>query len=110
MKKNALSEKLMITKQFMKNTILLLILGLSLTAFSQDIENMGKKELRIALKNSNASKDSLISINNDKEKKLALLNQNLIQAKDSIKIQKGTIASILSLKNQSDERLKSLDE
>ena len=82
MKKNALSEKLMITKQFMKNTILLLILGLSLTAFSQDIENMGKKELRIALKNSNASKDSLISINNDKEKKLALLNQNLIQAKD----------------------------
>jgi hypothetical protein len=94
----------------MKNTILLLIWGLSLTAYSQDIEKMDKKELRIALKNSNASKDSLYSINSDKDKKMALLNQNLILYKDSIKIQKGTIASILSLKKQSDERSKLLTD
>ncbi len=92
----------------MKNIILLLIFGLSLTTYSQDIEKMDKKELRIALKNSNASKDSLVSINSDKEKELALLNQNFIATKDSIKAQKAKIASILSLKKQSDENSKML--
>ncbi len=87
----------------MRNTILILILGLSLTTYSQDIEKMDKKELRIALKNSNVSKDSLTSINSNKEKELALLNQNIIAFKDSIKTQKAKITSLLSLKKQSDE-------
>jgi hypothetical protein len=92
----------------MKNTILLLILGLSLTTYSQDIEKMDKKELRISLKNSNASKDSLISINSNKDKEIASLNQNLIVTKDSIKAQKEKFASLLSLKKQSDENYKIL--
>jgi len=92
----------------MKNTILLLILGLSLTTYSQEIEKMDKKELRIALKNSNASKDSLISINSNKDKEIASLNQNLIVTKDSIKAQKEKFASLLSLKKQSDENYKIL--
>lgn len=94
----------------MKNTLLLLIFGLSLTSYSQDIEKMDKKELRIALKNSNVSKDSLVSINSDKEKELALLNQNLIASKDSIKAQKAKIGSLLLLKKQSDEKSKILTE
>jgi hypothetical protein len=94
----------------MKNIILLLILGLSLTTYSQDIEKMDKKELRIALKNSNASNDSLISINSDKDKELALLNQNLIASKDSIKAQKVKITSLLSLKKQSNENSKILNK
>lgn len=69
----------------MKKILLLLIFGFSLTTYSQDIEKMDKKELRIALKNSNASKDSLVSINSNKEKELDLLNQNFIASKDSIK-------------------------
>lgn len=92
----------------MKNTILLLILSLSLTTYSQDIEKMDKKELRIALKNSNASRDSVISINSNKEKELALMNQNLITAKDSIKAQKVKIASLLTLKKQNEENSKIL--
>jgi hypothetical protein len=92
----------------MKNTILLLIFGWSLTAYSQDIEKMDKKELRIALKNSNASKDSLTSINSNKEKELALLKQYLIASNDSIKTQKAKITSLLSLKKQSDENSKIL--
>ena len=92
----------------MKNTILLLILGLSLTTYSQDIDKMDKKELRIDLKNSYASKDSLISINRDKEKELTLLSQNLIACKDSIKAQKVKITSILSLKKQSEDNSKML--
>jgi hypothetical protein len=92
----------------MKNTILLLIFGLSLTTYSQDIEKMDKKELRTALKNSNSSKDSLISINSDKDKEIASLNQNLIVSKDSIKAQKVKITSLLSLKKQSEENSKIL--
>jgi hypothetical protein len=88
----------------MKKTLLFLILGLSLTTYSQDIEKMDKKELRIALKNSNASKDSLISINSNREKEIASLSQNLIVTKDSIKAQKVKITSLLSLKKQSDEK------
>ena len=93
-----------------KTTLLLLIFGLSLYTYSQDIEKMDKKELRIALKNSNASKDSLFSINSDKDKKLALLNQNLILSKDSIKTQKANISSLLSLKKQSDENSRILNK
>jgi hypothetical protein len=92
----------------MKNTILLLIFGLSLTTYSQDIEKMDKKELRIALKNSNASKDSLVSINSNKEKELDLLNQNFIASKDSIKAQKIKIGSLLLLKKQSEDNSKML--
>lgn len=92
----------------MKNTILLLILSLSLTTYSQDIEKMDKKELRIALKISNVSKDSVISINNDKDKELTKLNQNLIIFKDSIKAQKAKIASSLLLKKQSEDNSKIL--
>ncbi|MFV5693127.1 hypothetical protein ACM55K_13965 [Flavobacterium sp. LT1R49] len=89
----------------MKKILLLLIFGLSLTTYSQDIEKMDKKELRIALKNSNTSKDSLISNNGDKSKEIALLSQNLIASKDSIKAQKAKIKSLLSFKKQSDENL-----
>ena len=92
----------------MKKILLILILGLSLTTYSQDIEKMDKKELRIALKNSYASKDSVISINRDKEKELTLLSQNLIACKDSIKAQKVKITSILSLKKQSEDNSKML--
>jgi hypothetical protein len=92
----------------MKKTLLLLILGLSLTTYSQDIEKMDKKELRIALKNTNASKDSLVSINSNKDKELALLSQNLIVSKDSIKAQKVKIGSLLLLKKQRDEKSKIL--
>ena len=94
----------------MKNTILLLILSLSLTTYSQDIEKMDKKELRITLKNSNASKDSVISINSNKDKEIAMLNQNLIATKDSIKAQKVKISSLLSLKKQNDENSKVLSK
>ncbi|MFV5687883.1 hypothetical protein ACM55M_04595 [Flavobacterium sp. ZT3R25] len=94
----------------MKKTLLFLILGLSLTTYSQDIEKMDKKELRIALKNSNASKDSVISINSNKDKEIAILNQNLIATKDSIKTQKVKITSLLSLKKQSYENSKMLTE
>jgi hypothetical protein len=94
----------------MKNIILLFILGLSLTTYSQDIEQMDKKELRIALKNSNASKDSLISFNRDKDQEIASLNQNIITFKDSIKAQKVKITSLLSLKKQSDENSKILSK
>lgn len=94
----------------MKKTLLLLIFGLSLTTYSQDIEKMDKKELRIALKISNASKDSVISIKNDKDKELAKLNQNLIICKDSIKAQKARITSLISLKKQSDENSKILSK
>lgn len=92
----------------MKNTILLLILGLSLTMYSQDIEKMDKKELRIALKNSKASNDSLVLSNSNKDKELTLLNQNLIASKDSIKAQKAKIGSLLLLKKQSEENSKIL--
>lgn len=92
----------------MKNIILLLILGLSLITYSQDIEKMDKKELRIALKNSISSKDSVISINSNKDKEIAILSQNLIATKDSIKAQKAKITSLLSLKKQSDENSKML--
>jgi hypothetical protein len=92
----------------MKKPILLLLFGLSITTYSQDIEKMDKKELRIALKNSNASKDSLVSINSNKDKELALLSQNLIVSKDSIKAQKVKIGSLLLLKKQSDEKSKIL--
>lgn len=94
----------------MKNTILLLILGWSLTTYSQDIEKLDKKELRIALKNSYASNDFVISINSNKDKEIAILNQNLIVSKDSIKAQKLKIASLLSLKKQSDLNSKALNE
>jgi hypothetical protein len=94
----------------MKNTILLLILSLSLTTYSQDIEKMDKKELRIALKNSTTSKDSVISINSNKDKEIAMLNQNLIATKDSIKAQKVKISSLLSLKKQNDENSKVLSK
>lgn len=94
----------------MKKILLILILGLSLTTYSQDIEKMDKKELRIALKNSNASNDSVISINSNKDKEIAILNQNLIVSKDSIKAQKLKIASLLSLKKQSDLNSKALNE
>lgn len=92
----------------MKKILLLLIFGFNLTTYSQDIEKMDKKELRIALKNSNASKDSVISINSNKEKELALMKQNLITAKDSIKAQKVKIASLLTLKKQNEENSKIL--
>jgi hypothetical protein len=92
----------------MKKTLLLLIFGFSLTTYSQDIEKMDKKELRIALKNSNASKDSLVSINSNKEKELDLLNQNFIASKDSIKAQKVKIGSLLLLKKQSEDNSKML--
>lgn len=94
----------------MKNTILLLILNLSLNTYSQDIEKMDKKELRIALKISNTGKDSVISINNDKDKELSKLNQNLIIYKDSLKVQKAKITSLISLKKQSDENSKILSK
>ena len=92
----------------MKKILLLLIFGFSLTTYSQDIEKMDKKELRIALKNSNASKDSLVSINSNKEKELDLLNQNFIASKDSIKAQKAKIGSLLLLKKKSEEKSKTL--
>lgn len=92
----------------MKNSILLLLFGLSITTYSQHIDKMDKKELRITLKNSNASKDSLVSINSNKDKELALLSQNLIASKDSIKAQKVKIGSLLLLKKQSDEKSKIL--
>lgn len=92
----------------MKRIILLLMLGLSITTYSQDIEKMDKKELRIALKNSNRSKDSLILINKGQNKEINLINQNLIISNDSIKVQKTRIVSILSLKEQSDENSKIL--
>lgn len=92
----------------MKKILLLLIFGFSLTTYSQDIEKMDKKELRIALKNSNASKDSLVSINSNKEKELDLLNQNFIASKDSIKAQKVKIGSLLLLKKQSEDNSKML--
>ena len=94
----------------MTKTLLLLIFGLSLTTYSQDIEKMDKKELRIALKNSNASKDSAISINSNKDKQIAALNQNLISTKDSIKAQKVKITSLLSLKKQSEENSRILSK
>jgi hypothetical protein len=94
----------------MKKTLLFLILGLGLTTYSQGIEKMDKKELRIALKNCNTNKDSLVSINSNKDKELALLNENLIASKDSIKAQKVKITSLLSLKKQSDENSKVLSE
>ena len=94
----------------MKKILLILILGLSLTTYSQDIEKMDKKELRIALKNSNASNDSVISINSNKDKEIASLSQNLIATKDSIKAQKVKITSLLSLKKQSDENSKMLSK
>jgi hypothetical protein len=94
----------------MKNTILLLIFSLSLTTYSQDIEKMDKKELRIALKISNTSKDSVISINNDKDKELSKLNQNLIIYKDSLKVQKAKITSLISLKKQSEDNSKMLSK
>ena len=90
----------------MKQTILLLIFGLSLTTYSQNIEKMDKKELRITLINSFSSNDSLNFINSNKDKEIALLNQNLIVTKDSIKTQKLKITSLLSLKKQSDESSK----
>ena len=94
----------------MTKSLLLLIFGLSLTTYSQDIEKMDKKELRIALKNSNASKDSAISINSNKDKEIAALNQNLISTKDSIKAQKVKITSLLSLKKQSEENSRILSK
>ena len=94
----------------MKIIILLLISVLSLTAYSQDIEKMDKKELRIALKYSNASKDSLASIINNKSKEIAILNQNLIASKDSIIAQKAKITSLIFLKKESDENSKILNK
>lgn len=93
-----------------KTTLLLLIFGLSLYTYSQDIEQMDKKELRIALKNSNASKDSLASIINNKSKEIAILNQNLIASKDSIIAQKAKITSLILLKKESDENSKILSK
>lgn len=92
----------------MKQTIFLLIFGLSLNSYSQDFEKMDKKELRIALKNSNVSKDSVISINSDKDKEIATLNQNIIAINDSLKAQKEKFTSLLSLKKKSDENFKIL--
>jgi hypothetical protein len=94
----------------MKKTLLLLILGLSLTTYSQDIEKMDKKELRIALKNSTTSKDSVISFNSIKDKEIAMLNQNLIATKDSIKAHKVKITSLQSLKKQSEDNSKMLSK
>ncbi|MDG2430936.1 hypothetical protein [Flavobacterium sp.] len=95
----------------MKQTILLLLVfSLSLTTYSQDIEKMDKKELRIALKNSFSSKDSLISISRNRDKELALLNQNLIVNKDSIKAQKIKIASLLTSNRRNDESIKTLSK
>lgn len=94
----------------MKKTLLLLVFSLSLATYSQDIEKMDKKELRIALKNSYSSSDSLISISTNKDKDLALLNQNLIFAKDSLKAQKLKITSLLSVNKRSDESIKILNK
>jgi hypothetical protein len=94
----------------MKKTLLLLVFSLSLATYSQDIEKMDKKELRIALKNSYSSSDSLISISSNKDKELALLNQNLIVTKDSIKAQKIKIASLLTSNKRSDESIKTLSK
>jgi hypothetical protein len=94
----------------MKNTILLLLFGLSLTTHSQDIEKMDKKELRIALKISNSSKDSLVSISAAKDKEMLVLKENFITYKDSIKVLKAKNVSIVSLKKKSDENSKMLEK
>ena len=92
----------------MKNFLTTILLVTFVFSFYEEIEKMDKKELRIALKNSNASKDSLVSINSNKEKELDLLNQNFIASKDSIKAQKAKIGSLLLLKKKSEEKSKTL--
>jgi hypothetical protein len=94
----------------MKKTLLLLIFCLGLNTYSQDIEKMDKKELRIALKNSTTSKDSVISINSIKDKEIAMLNQNLIATKDSIKAHKVKITSLQSFKKQSEDNSRMLSK
>lgn len=94
----------------MKKIMYLIILGLSLTSHAQDIEKMDKKELRITLKSTITSKDSLVLVNNDKMSEISLLTQKLNKANDSIKTQKAKISSLLSLKNQNDENSKVLSE
>lgn len=94
----------------MKKILLLLIFGLSLTTYSQDIEKLDKKELRIALKISNSTKDSLVSNNAAKDKEMLVLKENLIASKDSIKVLKTKNASIVSLKKQSDINSKVLEK
>lgn len=94
----------------MKKTIVLLITSFSIASYCQSFDKMDKKELRIALKNSHTSKDSLAVINKDQENKITLMNQKLIIANDTIKVQKTRFASLLLLKNQSDENSKILNK
>jgi len=87
----------------MKKTICFIILGLSLTTYAQDIEEMNKKELKIALKNAVSSKDSLVLVNSSRMSEVNLMTQELNIANDSINVQKTKISSLLLLKKQSDE-------
>lgn len=92
----------------MKKTICFVILGLSFATYAQNIENMNKKELKIALKNAVSSKDSLILVNNNKTSEMSLLTEQLYKANDGSKVQKNKIDSLLLSKNQCDKNNKIL--
>ena len=79
-------------------------------AYCQSIDDMNKKELRVVLQKTLSSKDSLITVSNDKTFTIEELTKKLKVATDSIAIQKSKIGSLLLLKKQTDQNLKVLTE
>ena len=92
----------------MKKTICFIILIFSFATYAQDIEEMNKKELKIALKKAVSSKDSLVSVNNNTTSEMSLLAEQFNKVNDSIKTQKAKISLLLLSKNQCDKNNKIL--
>lgn len=87
-----------------------MFLSLNLNIYAQNIEDMNKKELRVALNKTLTAKDSLSVIVKDNTESIELLIQSNKLVNDSLKKTKIDLKSLINLNTQKNQTIKTLIE